>query len=391
VIPQTVESGVDHEMVAAVREYVADKVIPVAGQLEREHQFPLGMLADLGKMGLLGMNVPEQCGGLALGLVTRSSILRELAYGWMSLAGIISSHSVAAGVIASFGTEEQRARWLPALASGSALACISLSEPQAGSDLRSIVCRATRTATGFRINGLKTYVTNGSQADIVVLLAKTEDDKLSCFIVGDVKQAREKGTISVSTPFDKLGNRGSEVVEMVYDDHEIPADALLGGENGLGRGLHAALSQLDIGRINIANIATGLAMAAFDAAQRYAAERTAFGQSVDSFQGIEFKLAEMATSLYACRVLADDVAARYDAGEPVGMEAAMAKYFCSEASLQITLDAVRIHGGAGYVADFPVERFFRDAPLMAIGEGTNEILKVVIFRALKDRQSTPSH
>lgn len=378
-----VDAQTRRDIVSAVRQYVAEKVVPVATEMERDHVFPDKLLSELASLGLFGMNIPTAYNGLGLDLVTRSLVFRELAYGWMSLSGIIASHSVVAGTIASSGTEEQRETYLPAMNDGSLLGALSLSEPHAGSDTRSITCRATSTDEGFVINGLKTWVTNGYRAGVVLLAAKTEDDKVSLFIIADVEKAKAAGTISTSKPFDKLGSRGTEVVEMAYTNHHVPHSALLGGDDGMGRGLPAILAQLDIGRINIANVAAGISQAAFDAANRYAAERTAFGQTINNFQGIEFKLAEMATKVYASQLMASDVAARHDAGEEVGIEAAMAKFFCSEAALEVSLDAMRVHGGAGYVSDFPVERFFRDAPLMAIGEGTNEIQKMVIARALK--------
>ncbi len=374
-------------MISTVREYVADKVIPVAGVFEKSREFPGEIIAELARMGLLGMSIPEEWGGLGLDVLTRSRIFRELTYGWMSLAGIVASHSVAGGMIANFGTSEQQARWLPALASGDLLGALSLTEPHTGSDLKNITCRVTQTDSGFSVDGLKTFVSNGSRASVVLLAAKSGQDEISCFIVGNVSDGKRTGTLMVSAPFEKLGARGQDIVEMAYANHPLPADAMLGGEAGRGRGLRAVLTQLDVGRILIANFGVGIGQAAYDAAARYAAGRTAFGQTVDSFEGIQFKLAEMATKLYAARAVADDVAAKHDAGEDVRVEAAMAKYFCSEVGVEVSLDAMRIHGGAGYVADFPVERFYRDAALNVIGEGTNELLKMLIARGLKQRQT----
>ncbi len=381
----TLDMTTKRALVATVRDYVRERVAPVAAELDRSHEFPVQIIREFAEMGLLGMNIPEEFGGLELDLTTRAIIFRELAYSWMSLTGILASHSVVAGVIAKSGTAAQKERYLPALASGEMLGALSLTEPHSGSDTKNLLCRAVGTTDGYLIRGRKTYVTTGARADLIVLAAKTDDDKVTCFIVDNLAEGRARGTIDVSSPFEKLGNRSSEVVEMGYDDHPLPADAVVGGDDEIGRGLRTVLGQLDIGRINIASMSVGLAEAALDAAVAYASERTAFGRTIDDFQGIEFMLADMATSIQAARLLADDVCHRYDAGEDVTMSASMAKLFCSEAAMHVTLDAMRIHGGAGYMNDFPVERFFRDAPLMAIGEGTNEIQKMLIARAVKAR------
>ncbi len=369
-------------IIASVRAYVAERITPVASAFERDRIHPTEILGDLGTMGILAMNIPARYGGLQLDLVTRSAVFRELAYGWAGLAGSIAGHAVVCGMLAQFGTESQRERWLPVLGTGEVIGAVSLSEPHAGSDLKNVQCRADAVADGFQITGRKTYVTNGNHAGVIIVLVRTGVAELSCLIVEDPSAGVAASSISISRPFEKLGSHGQDTVEIAYDHHTVPADAVLGGDDARGMGLRAALTQLDVGRVNIANLAVGLAQAAFDAALRFAADREAFGQRIDSFQGIQFKLAEMATKLHTARVVADDVSARYDAGEDIALEAAMAKFHCSEAAFEVALDAVRIHGGAGYVSDFTVERYLRDSPLYLIGEGTNEILRTVIARRI---------
>jgi alkylation response protein AidB-like acyl-CoA dehydrogenase len=298
----------------------------------------------------------------------------------MSLSGIVNTHTIAAHLIAHHGNEVQKQRWLPRLATGEIRGCLSLSEADAGSDTRNIACRAVRDGEEYVITGTKMWVTNGERAGIVALAART-DEGISCFIVE--KAPGEKfGGITVSRNIGKLGYKGIETVEMQYDGHRVPGDAMLGDP---GRGLSYILGALEVGRINIAARAVGVARAAFDAALTYAQERRTMGKAIGEHQAIQLKLADMATKLEAARLLTKSAAERKQSGERADVEAGMAKLFASEAAFEIATDSMRIHGGVGYTTDLPVERYYRDAPLMIIGEGTNEIQRLVIARGLLAR------
>jgi alkylation response protein AidB-like acyl-CoA dehydrogenase len=281
------------------------------------------------------------------------------------------------------GNEEQQQRWLPSMASGERRGALSLSEPDAGSDTRNISCRARRDGDEYVISGTKTWVTNGERAGIVALAART-DEGITCFIV-EKDPGPTFGGITVSKNIGKLGYKGIETVEMFYDDHRVGADCVLGGDDGLGHGLGFILGALEVGRINIAARAVGVARAAFEAAIRYAQERRTFGKPIAEHQAIQQKLADMGTKLTAARLLTQHAADLKQSGARADVEAGMAKLFASETAFEIATEALRIHGGVGYTTEFPIERYYRDAPLMIIGEGTNEIQRLVIARGLLQR------
>lgn len=373
------------ELRATVRRWVEREVLPVAMDLEHEDTYPADLVTQMQDMGLFGITIPEEFGGLGLDLMAYIAVIEELAAGWMSLSGIINTHTIAASLIMREGSPEQQARWLPGLAQGAPRGCLSLSEPDAGSDTRNISCRARRDGDEFVISGTKTWVTNGERAGIVALAART-DEGISCFIVEKDPGPRYEG-ITVSKNIGKLGYKGIETVEMHYDDHRIGADCLLGGDDGLGHGLGFILSALEVGRINIASRAVGVARAAFEHAIRYAQERKTFGKPIAEHQSIQNKLADMGTKLQAARLLTEHAARLKQSGARADVEAGMAKLFASEAAFEIATEALRIHGGVGYTTELPVERYFRDAPLMIIGEGTNEIQRLVIARGLLQRHA----
>jgi alkylation response protein AidB-like acyl-CoA dehydrogenase len=367
-------------LIDTVRRFVARDVIPVASALEHADTYPEAIVETMKGMGLFGVTIPEAYGGLGLDLLTYIGVVEELAYGWMSLSGVVNTHTIAASIIAANGTEEQKHRWLPRLATGEVRGCLSLSEADAGSDTRNVSCRAERDGDEYVISGTKMWVTNGERAGIVALAART-DEGISCFIV-EKEPGATSGGITVSRNIGKLGYKGIETVEMVYDGHRIPADALVGDA---GRGLSYILGALEVGRINIAARAVGLARAAFDASILYAKERQTFGRPIAEHQAIQLKLADMATKLEAARLLTRSAAERRQAGERADVEAAMAKLFASETAFEISIEAMRIHGAVGYTTELPIERYYRDAPLMLIGEGTNEIQRLVIARGLLAR------
>ena len=371
---------VRREIVETVRRFVAKEVQPVVGELERDDRFPDLIVEQMRDLGLFGVTIPETYGGLGLDLLTYVGIIEELAYGWMSLTGIVNTHTMAATLLMAHGDEAQKQRWLPVMATGERRGALSLSEPDAGSDTRNLSCRAVLDGDEYVVNGTKAWVTNGERAALVALAART-DEGISAFIVEKTPGPSFEG-ISVSRQIGKLGYRGVETVEMSYTDHRIPAANLIGEA---GRGLPQILGVLEVGRINIATRATGVARAAFDAALQYAQARTTFGKPIAEHQAIQLKLADMGTRLEAARLLTRNAAERKAAGERCDVEAGMAKLFASETALELATESMRIHGGVGYTTDLPVERYYRDAPLMVIGEGTNEIQRLVIARGLLAR------
>ena len=368
------------EIIETVRRFVAKEVIPVAAEFEREDRFPADIVQGMRELGLFGVTIPEEHGGLGLDLLTYVGVIEELAYGWMTLSGVINTHTMVATLLMHHGTDEQRERWLPSMATGEKRGALSLSEPDAGSDTRNISCKAALDGEEYVLNGTKAWVTNGELASLVALAART-DEGISAFVVEKEPGPSFEG-ISVSRHVGKLGYKGIETVEMAYVDHRIPAANLIGEA---GRGLPQILGVLEVGRINIASRAVGVARAAFDAALEYAQQRRTFGKAIAEHQAIQLKLADMATKLEAARLLTRNAAERKAAGLRCDVEAGMAKLFASETAMELATDAMRIHGGMGYTTEMLVERLYRDAPLMIIGEGTNEIQRLVIARGLLAR------
>ncbi|MFT7601288.1 MAG: alkylation response protein AidB-like acyl-CoA dehydrogenase [Acidimicrobiales bacterium] len=373
------------QMIETLAAFVDNDVLPNVRDFELDDLYPDAMVDQMQAFGLFGATIPQEYGGLGLDYSTYARVIEELSRGWMSLAGVINSHLIAAQLVNRFGTEDQRKRLLPEMAAGTRRGCFSLSEPDSGSDAAALRCKARKDGNEWVINGTKMWVTNGERASVVALLARTTEDDISCFMVEKTPGPDGDGGISISKHIDKLGYRGLETVEMSYVDHHIPENALLGGEDGLGQGFRWALAALELGRINVAARGVGVAQAAFDAALDYAQQREAFGRPIAHHQAIGFKLAEMATKLHAARLMVADAARRADNGERADMEAGMAKLFASETAAELALEAMRIHGGNGFTTEYSVERLYRDAPLMIIGEGTSEIQKMVISRTLLAR------
>jgi alkylation response protein AidB-like acyl-CoA dehydrogenase len=371
------------DLIAGLRSWVAKVVIPNASTFEHRDEYPAEWVEQMKEFGLFGARISEEYGGLGLDVPTYARFIEELSYGWMSLAGILNTHTIVANLIERFGTTEQKTEWLPVMATGEVRAAFSLSEPDAGSDAQSLRCHARPDGDEYVVNGTKMWVTNGERAGLVALAARTPEG-ITCFLVGKVPGPAHGG-IKVSRTIDKLGYKGLETVEMAYVDHRIPSSTVLGGADGLGQGMHFVLASLEIGRINVAARALGVARAAFDASMRYVHQRETFGVPIHKHQAIQFKLADMATKVEASRLLVYSAAAKFNAGERADVEAGMAKLFASETAFEVATEAMRIHGGYGYTTDFPVERYLRDAPLMIIGEGTNEIQRIVIARGLLRR------
>ncbi|HLG00431.1 MAG TPA: acyl-CoA dehydrogenase family protein [Acidimicrobiia bacterium] len=382
--PAVTDADVRDQIRETVREFVRKDVIPVASELEHADEYPTRLVDTMREMGLFGTTIPVEYGGLGLDVLTYVGVVEELCYGWMSLSGVLNTHLITAHLLVHHGTEEQKQRWLPRLASGEIRGCLSLSEPDAGSDTRNLSCKAVRDGEEYVINGTKMWVTNGLRGGLISLATRT-DEGITCFMVEKEPGAESFGGIAVSRNIGKLGYKGIETVEMVYDDHRVGADCVLGGPEGLGHGLGFILSALELGRVNIAARAVGVARAAFDASIRYARERRTFGKPIADHQAIQMKLADMATKIEAARLLTLSAAEKKQAGERADVEAGMAKLFASETAFEVATEALRIHGGVGYTTELPVERYYRDAPLMMIGEGTNEIQRLVIARGLLKR------
>jgi butyryl-CoA dehydrogenase len=384
--PVRTDPALADELVAAVRTFVEKEVNPVASDLEHRDEYPTDLVRQMAELGLFGSVIPAEYGGLGLDVTTYSRLVEELSAGWMSLSGVLNTHMMAATLIRLHGTDDQRQRLLPSMATGSVRGALSLSEPDAGSDTRALRCKATPDGDEYVLNGTKMWVTNGERAGVVALAARTPEG-ITCFIV-EKDPGPSFGGITVSRTIGKLGYKGLETVEMSYNDHHVPASSVLGGVGeggGLGHGLAQILGALELGRVNIASRAVGVARAAFEAAITYAQQRETFGKPIAQHQAIAFKLADMATRLEAARLLTRSAAEKVDRGERADVEAGMAKLFASEAAFENATEAMRIHGGYGYTTDFPVERYYRDAPLMMIGEGTNEIQRMVIARRLLER------
>lgn len=371
----------------AIRAFVQKEIIPVASEWEREGRYPTEIVEQLKGMGLFGMTVPEEYGGLNLDAVSFAIVFEELARGWMGVAGTLGSHSLSCLMIAQHGTPEQRQRFLPDLATGKRRTGVGLTEPDAGTDLQGIRTVAVRDGDHYVINGRKTWITNARHADPLPVLVKTDPQAeprhrgMSIILV-------EAGTpgYEVLRDIGKLGYKGPESCEVVLDNVRVPVENLLGGVEG--RGMQQALSALESGRINIAARSVGIAQAAFDAALEYSRQRTAFGKPISDFQAIQLKLADIATELQAARLMTYWAASAQARGQRADMYAGMAKYFASEVAIKASLESMRIHGGYGYSTEYVVERLYRDAPLMSIGEGTNDIMRMVIAKALVSGQET---
>ncbi len=367
-----------------LRKFVNEQVKPVAREYEQAGRYPTEIVAAMAEMGLFGITVPAEYGGLDLDTVSMSLVFEEISMGWMGVAGILGSHSLSCRMLANHGTDEQRQRWLPELATGERRTGIGLTEPGAGSDLQGITTRARRDGDTYVIRGAKTWITNARFANPLPVLVKTDPEAeprhrgMSVLMVEQPTPGFE-----VMRDLGKLGYKGPESCEIVLDDVRVPAENLLGGVEG--RGFQQVMSGLEVGRINIAARSVGIAQAALDVSLEYAQQREAFGRPIGDFQAIQLKLADMATELEAARLLTRWAASRIDSGLRADVEAGMAKYFGSEAALRASLEAMRIHGGYGYSTELEIERLYRDAPLMAIGEGTNEIQRTLIARGLLRR------
>jgi alkylation response protein AidB-like acyl-CoA dehydrogenase len=377
------------EVVSLVRQFTDEQIIPVASDLERDDVFPDQIVAGLKELGLFGFTIPEQYGGLGLDLTTYALSVIELSRGWMSVSGIINTHFIVADMIMRDGTEQQKQRFLPQMATGEVRCAFSMTEPEAGSDVQAIRTRAVRDGDDYVVNGQKMWVTNGLRSGLVALLVKTDPDAkpahrgMSCLLVEKQPGAAQVGGLTIPPQLGKLGYKGVETTELVFQDHRVPAANLLG--EGEGHGFQQMMSGIEVGRVNVAARGVGVAQRAFELAIRYAQEREAFGKPIAKHQGIQFKLAEMATKIEAARLLMLSAARKKDAGERSDVEAGMAKLYASEICHEVVEDSFRIHGGYGYSKEYEIERLYRDAPLLLVGEGTSEIQKLIVARGMLAR------
>jgi alkylation response protein AidB-like acyl-CoA dehydrogenase len=364
-----------------IRDFARKSISPVAREWELAGRYPTEIVDEMKAMGLFGMLVPEEYGGIGIDAVSYSIVFEEIAKAWMGVSGVLGSHSLATWMLAKHGTDEQRRRWLPDLATGKRRSGIALTEPGAGSDLQGISSVARRDGDYYVVNGSKTWITNARHADPLPVLVKT-DPAAQPRHKGMTLLMIEQGTpgFSVGKDLGKLGYKGPESSEVFLNDCLVPVENVLGGKEG--QGLQQALSALEFGRVNIAGRAVGVAQACLDKSLAYARDRHAFGRPIADFQAIQLKLADMATEVQAARLLTWWAASALDSGRRADLETGMAKLYASEICIKAALESMRIHGGYGYSTELEIERFYRDAPLMAIGEGTNDILRTVIARQL---------
>jgi alkylation response protein AidB-like acyl-CoA dehydrogenase len=376
-----------------VRRFVDEQIIPQASRYDHEDEFPEPIVEQMRELGLFGTTIPEEYGGMGLDLTTYAMIVEELSRGWISISGVVNTHFIGSHLLMKFGTDEQKQHFLPRMATGEIRAAFSLSEPELGSDVAAIKTSGTKTDEGdWEINGQKMWVTNGLRSGVVFVLVRTDRGSetpqkgMTCFICEKEAGATENPGLTVPPQIKKLGYKGVESTELVFDGYRCPADMVLGGEGaGLGKGFPQMMDALEVGRVNVAARGVGIAQRALELALRYSQERKAFGKPIAQHQAIQFKLADMATKVEAARLLTLKAARMKDAGERSDLEAGMAKLFASEAGKEVVEDSFRIHGGYGYSKEYEIERLYRDAPLLLIGEGTSEIQRMVIGRTLLRR------
>jgi alkylation response protein AidB-like acyl-CoA dehydrogenase len=380
-----------------VRQFADEQIIPNAEHYDHEDEFPEPIVEQMKELGLFGVTIPEEYDGMGLDLTTYAMIVEELSRGWISISGIVNTHFIGSYLLMKFGTDEQKQKYLPRMATGEIRAAFSLSEPELGSDVQAIKTSAKKLDDGrYEINGQKMWVTNGLRSALVFTLVKTDPSAepkykgMTCFICekepGAAENTGDYAGLTVPPQIKKMGYKGVESTELVFDGYRTPADSILGGEDaGLGKGFGQMMDALELGRVNVAARGVGIAQRALELALRYAQERKTFGKPIAQHQAIQFKLADMATQVDAARLLTHRAARLKDAGERSDIEAGMAKLFASEAGHFCVEQSLRIHGGYGYSKEYEIERLYRDAPLLLIGEGTSEIQRMVIGRKLLQR------
>jgi alkylation response protein AidB-like acyl-CoA dehydrogenase len=380
---RTIEPDEERQLLDAIDRWVERDVKPIVRRHDHEDLWPAETVEQMRELGLFGATISQAYGGLGLPATTYSKIVMRISRDWMAITGIFNSHLMLALAIERYGTEAQKETWLPRLASGAVRGGLALTEPDAGTDLQGIRMTAKADGNGYVINGTKTWISNGIEGSCFALLVKTDPNAtprhkgMSLFI------APKQEGFTVGRKLEKLGYKAIDSGELVFEGYRLPADNLIGGVEG--QGFYQATGGLELGRINVAARGVGVAEGALALATQYAQIRKTFGKPICEHQAIQLKLGEMATRARAARLLTLDAAAAFDRGERCDMEAGMAKYFASEAALENSIESLRIHGGYGYSKEFDIERLYRDAPLMCIGEGTNELQRIIIAKQLIER------
>jgi alkylation response protein AidB-like acyl-CoA dehydrogenase len=395
--PYTDKTDEQKAICEMVRQFADEQIIPNAEHYDAADEFPEPIVEQMRELGLFGVTIPEEYGGMGLDLTTYAMIVEELSRGWISISGIVNTHFIGSYLLMKFGTDEQRQKYLPRMATGEIRAAFSLSEPELGSDVQAIKTSARKVDDAtYEINGQKMWVTNGLLSSLVFVLVKTDPDAeprhrgMTCFIAekepGVAQGTGEYAGFNVPPKIKKLGYKGVESTELVFDGYRCPAENILGGEDGgINRGFGQMMDALEVGRVNVAARGVGIAQRALELARKYSEERRTFGKPISEHQAIQFKLADMATQIEAARLMTLRSARLKDAGERSDLEAGMAKLFASEAGRFCVEESFRIHGGYGYSKEYEIERLYRDAPLLLIGEGTSEIQKMVIGKKLLQR------
>ncbi len=381
-------TDVQTEILKTVRDFVDKEILPHATDLEHKDEYPEAIVEGMKEMGLFGLMIPEEYGGLGESLLTYALVVEELSRGWMSISGIINTHFIVAYLLKQHGTQEQRERLLPRMAAGEVRGAFSMSEPGCGSDVSAIKTRAVREGDEYVVNGQKMWLTNGARAGIVATLVKTDEGgdsvyrNMTTFLVEKQPGFGVQDGITIPPQIEKMGYKGVETTEMVFDNFRIPAGSILGGEDGRGRGFYQMMDGIEVGRVNVAARGCGVALRAFELAIDYAQQRETFGKPIAQHQAILFKLAEMATKVEAAHSMMVMAARKKDSGQRNDLEAGMAKYLASEYCAEVVQDAFRIHGGYGYSKEYEIERLYREAPMLLIGEGTSEIQRMIVGRRL---------
>ena len=391
------QTELQRDITEMVRQFADEKIIPQAEHFDHEDEFPESIVEEMKGLGLFGVTIPEEYGGMGLDLTTYAMIVEELSRGWISISGVVNTHFIGSYLLMKFGTDEQKDYFLPKMATGEIRAAFSLSEPEVGSDVQGLKASAKKGEDGkWELNGQKMWVTNGLGSSVVFVLMKTDNKAdppykgMTCFITEKEpwKEVNEGDFAGLVVPpkIKKMGYKGVESTELVYDGYRCPPERILGGEDaGVGQGFSQMMDALEVGRVNVAARGVGIAQRALELALRYSQERKTFGKPIAQHQAIQFKLADMATKIEAARLLTRKAARMKDAGERSDLEAGMAKLLASETGKECVEDCFRIHGGYGYSKEYEIERLYRDAPLLLIGEGTSEIQRMVIGKKLLQR------
>ena len=390
-------TDVQQEILSTVRSFVDKEILPYATELEHKDEFPEGIVDGMKEMGLFGLTIPEEYGGLGESLLTYALVVEEIARGWMSVSGVINTHFIVAYMLAQHGTGEQKQRLLPKMATGEVRGAFSMSEPGCGSDVAAITSRAERDGDDFVLTGQKMWLTNGARAGVVATLVRTDEgaesvyQNMTTFLVEKEPGFGEVAPgLVVPGKLEKMGYKGVETTELVLDGHRVPASTVLGGADaGCGRGFYQMMDGVEVGRVNVAARACGIMIRAFELAVAYAQQRRTFGRRIADHQAIAFKLAEMATKVEAAHLMMVNAARLKDSGQRNDVEAGMAKLLASEYCFEVTSESFRIHGGYGYSKEYEIERLFREAPFLLIGEGTSEIQKTIISRGLLREYRAP--